>query len=148
MERVFHRVPAARIYEETGIQFMPINTLYQLIALENSPAFASADRLVLIPDLLAYWLTGEVLTEATNASTTQLLDVRSGGWAYSLIDELKLPRRLFASIVEPGAVISPLRPAVIDEVGLKTAGRRLVRRRLAAAPAHRGRRGWNRRRSP
>jgi rhamnulokinase len=118
MEKAFDRVPAERIYEQTGIQFMPINTVFQLLALEGAPALANAQQLLLIPDLLGYWLTGEACAEATNASTTQLLDVRLGDWAGSLIEELQLPRRLFPPVVEAGAVLGPLRGSVVEESGV------------------------------
>lgn len=118
MEKAFERVSAERIYERTGIQFLPINTVFQLLALEGTPALANAQRLLLIPDLLGYWLTGEACAEATNASTTQLLDVFSGDWARTLIEELGIPRRLFPPVVEAGSVLGPLRRAIVEETGL------------------------------
>jgi rhamnulokinase len=71
-ERALDRVPKEEIYETTGIQFMPINTLYQLLAMEGSPLLGAAQTLLLIPDLIGYWLTGEKACEYTNATTTQL----------------------------------------------------------------------------
>jgi rhamnulokinase len=120
MERAFERVSSDRIYERTGIQFMPINTLYQLLALEGTATLANAQRLLLIPDLLGYWLSGEAVAEATNASTTQLLDVHTGDWAWSLIEELLLPGRLFPPVVEAGSVLGPLRRGVIEAAGLSS----------------------------
>src|SRR5215207_7932496 len=76
-ERALDRVPKEEIYETTGIQFMPINTLYQLLAMEGSPLLGAAQTLLLIPDLIGYWLTGEKACEYTNATTTQLCDARS-----------------------------------------------------------------------
>jgi rhamnulokinase len=108
MAKAFSRVPADEIYETTGIQFLPFNTLYQLLALEDSPALEAAATMLLIPDLLAYWLTGERRAEATNASTTQLLDVSSGGWAGELIGRLGLPRALFPEVIEAGTVVGRL----------------------------------------
>jgi rhamnulokinase len=107
VETAFARVPAERIYERTGIQVLPFNTAFQLLALEGTPALERAERMLLIPDLLSYWLTGERVAEATNASTTQLLDVRTGGWASDLIGELQLPERLFAPVVEAGTLLAP-----------------------------------------
>ena len=105
----FARVPREEIYDATGIQIMPINTLFQLLALEGSTALERAETLLLVPDLLGYWLTGERRAEATNASTTQLLDVRSGDWAYGLIRRLGIPNRLFPPVVEAGSIVGTLR---------------------------------------
>lgn len=118
MGRAFERVPPERIYDVTGIQFMPINTVYQLLALEGTPALARAERMLLVPDLLGHWLTGEVVAEATNASTTQLLAVRTGDWARPLIEELELPGALFPPVVEAGSVLGPVRAAVAEETGV------------------------------
>lgn len=110
------RVPAEEIYAETGIQFMPINTLFQLLALGER--LERASTLLLMPDLLAYWLTGERHAEETNASTTQLLDARTGDWARSLIERLGLPQRLFPPVVEAGSTLGGLLPHVADATGL------------------------------
>jgi rhamnulokinase len=117
-ERAFSRVPRDEIYETTGIQFLPFNTLYQLLAMENSPALEVADTLLLIPDLLCHWLTGERAAEYTNATTTQLLDASSGDWAESLIKRLGIPSRIFPPVVQPGTVRGPLSPAVAEDAGL------------------------------
>jgi len=95
----FERVPRAQQYAATGIQTMPINTVFQLLADEGSPALAEARRIALIPDLFAMWLSGELANEITAASTTGLLDARSGTWAQPLIARLGLPQAPFA--VEP-----------------------------------------------
>jgi rhamnulokinase len=102
VEQVLSVVPAAELYDVTGIQILPINTLFQLVA---DPLAQQADRLLMIPDLVAYWLTGEVGAEHTNASTTQLLDVRSGQWATGLMDRLGIPSSLFPPLRRPGSVI-------------------------------------------
>ena len=107
-ERAFGRVPQAELYAVTGIQTLPINTVFQLLADEGSPALAAAQGLALVPDLLASWLCGERANERTNASTTGLLDARSGGWAHELIARLGLPERLFGALVEPGTVLGPV----------------------------------------
>jgi rhamnulokinase len=107
-ELAFSRVPARRLYEVTGIQVMPINTLFQLLAEAGSPALAAAERLAMIPDLLTLWLCGELASELTNASTTGLLDARSGAWALGLVRRLGLPQRIFGPLVEPGTVLAPL----------------------------------------
>jgi len=78
IERAFERMPQDEIYRTTGIQFIRINTLYQLLAMEKSPLLQVADRLLLIPDLISYWLTGRMACELTNATTTQLYDQQTG----------------------------------------------------------------------
>lgn len=101
------RVPPERSYQLTGIQALPINTAYQLLAEEGSEALAVADRLALIPDLLSFWLTGELANERTVASTTGLLEARSGAWSRELIEGLGLPTHIFGPVVEPGSVLAP-----------------------------------------
>lgn len=86
-------------YEITGIQDMPINTVYQLLADDR---VRDADTIALVPDLLAYWLSGELANERTNASTTGLLDARTGEWALDFIGRIGLPARPFGTLVEPG----------------------------------------------
>ena len=106
MEEVFRRVPKEEIYRATGIQFMPINTLYQLFAAQrNTPSLlAAAKQLVTIPDLFNYWLTGNAVCEFTNATTTQMVDPVKRVWAADLINKLGLRPELPAAIVEPGSV--------------------------------------------
>jgi rhamnulokinase len=115
------RVPADEIYATTGIQFLSINTVFQLLALDGAGGLDRAETLLLIPDLLAYWLTGERRAEATNASTTQLLDARSGDWSLELIRRLGLPERIFPAIVEPGSILGGLLPHVAGATGLPAA---------------------------
>src|SRR5580693_1402592 len=115
---VLARVPAADLYAVTGIQQMPINTIYQLAAAARTPQLAAARTLLLIPDLLAYWLTGEIGAEVTNASTTQLYDTRAGDWAWDLIGRAGLPAGLFPALREPGSVIGTLRRELAAEPGL------------------------------
>ena len=93
------------LYPRNGLQFLPFNSLYQLAA---DPLAAQADRMLLVPDLLGYWLTGVAVTERTNASTTGLLDVRTGKWDRELIDLLGLPAGLFGDLVDPGTVVGPV----------------------------------------
>jgi rhamnulokinase len=114
MERVLDRVPARTIYEQTGIQFMPINTLYQLYAAqERTPRLlGAAKHLVTIPDLIDYWLCGAVACEYTNASTTQFLAHQTRSWATGLLAELGLPTHLLADIVAPGTTLGPLRDGI------------------------------------
>jgi rhamnulokinase len=101
-------------FEVTGVQPLPINTSCQLLAHAGSPLLDAADRLVMLPDLFTLWLSGETLTERTIASTSQLLDARTGRWADDLIARLGLPPHLFdGEVVEPGTIVGPLR----DESG-------------------------------
>ncbi|GAA2736432.1 rhamnulokinase family protein [Streptomyces nogalater] len=118
-EKVWATVPAAELYAATGIQYAPFNTLYQLTAERSTARFARAARVLLVPDLLAYWLTGEQGTELTNASTTQLLDPRTRTWAYGLADRLGIDLALFAPLRQPGDPAGALRPEVLAETGLR-----------------------------
>jgi sugar (pentulose or hexulose) kinase len=103
--RVHAAVPAADLYAVTGIQQLPFNTVYQLAA---TPMLRHAATMLLIPDLLAYWLTGQVGAEVTNASTTSLFDVRAQAWATGLIERAGLPPRIFPPLRRPGEVIGPI----------------------------------------
>jgi rhamnulokinase len=107
VERAFARVPQRELYARTGIQTMPINTVFQLLADQDSPALEAADGIALVPDLLAYWLSGELANEATGASTTGLLDAARGEWATDLMERLRLPVRPFRGLVEPGTSLGP-----------------------------------------
>jgi len=110
MDEVLREVSKEEIYRSTGIQFMPINTLYQLYAAkQKTPGILrSAQKLLTIPDLFNYWLTGKAVCEFTNATTTQLANPLTRAWAGNLIERLGLPDHLLAQIVEPGTVIGPL----------------------------------------
>ncbi len=114
MEEVFRKVSKEDIYRATGIQFMPINTLYQLFAeRRDSPrVVAAAKHLVTIPDLFNYWLTGNAVCEFTNATTTQLVDPVKRTWASGLMQRVGLPADLPAPIVEPGSMVGTLLPDV------------------------------------
>jgi rhamnulokinase len=111
-------LPAGELYAITGLQQLPFNTVYQLTAALGSPQLDAARRLLLMPDLLSYWLTGAERAELTNASTTQLLDVRQRAWSAELIRRLGLDPGLFAQLCEPGDRIGDLLPAVLDATGL------------------------------
>jgi rhamnulokinase len=115
LDRLVADVGADDLYGATGTQLLAINTVVQLAA---APPPAQAATLLLMPDLLAYWLTGAIGGEATAASTTGLYDPRTGTWADRLIDRLGLPRRLFPEPRRPGDVIGPLRADVAAETGL------------------------------
>ena len=129
-------VPAASLYAVTGIQHLPFNTIYQLAASLGTPSLSVASTLLLIPDLLAYWLTGAVGAEVTNASTTALLDVSTRSWAVELMDAAGIPRGLFPPLRQPGDVIGPVRelPGVTG-VPLIAVGSHDTASAVAAVPA-------------
>jgi rhamnulokinase len=106
MDAVFRRVGRDRIYDVTGIQFLPFNTIYQLHA-ERGDVLARARTMLTMPDYFTYRLTGRAVSEYTNASTTQCLDARARTWAKQLVDDLGIPTTLFAPLVEAGSVIGP-----------------------------------------
>jgi rhamnulokinase len=114
MAEVLRLISREDIYQVTGIQFMPINTLYQLFATaRRNPAIVQAARhLLTIPDLFNYWLTGTVVCEYTNATTTQMIDPVKRQWATSLMERLNLPVQLLATLVEPGSILGALRPDI------------------------------------
>jgi rhamnulokinase len=117
-EKVWTALPAARLYAATGIQYAPFNTLYQLVAAAGTAQLAAAKRLLMIPDLIAYWLTGEQGTEITNASTTQLMDPRTGGWAEEVARAAGVDLGLFAPLRSPGDQAGTVLPEVLRETGL------------------------------
>jgi sugar (pentulose or hexulose) kinase len=114
---VLATIGAAELYSLTGIQQLPINTIYQLAAAAKAGQLDGAATMLLIPDLLAYWLTGQAGAETTNASTTQLYDPRAQAWAWDLIARLGLPASLFPPLRQPGTVIGPLRPEAAGQPG-------------------------------
>jgi rhamnulokinase len=111
-------VPPEELYAVTGLQHLPFNTVFQLAATRGSARLAAAERLLLVPDLFAYWLAGAQGAELTNASTTGLLDATTRDWAWELIDRLGLPRGLFPPIRQPGERLGELRGDVLYETGL------------------------------
>lgn len=111
------------LYVRNGLQFLPFNTIYQLAASKANRELDGAAALLLIPDLLGYWLTGRQLSEETNASTTGLLDVRTRDWDAALIDRVGLPRTLFPRLEQPGHVVGPIEPRVADKTGISGATR-------------------------
>ena len=119
LEEAYKIVPKNIIFERTGLQFMSINTLYQLLSLVkvNSPALSSAETFLTIPDLLNFWLTGKKVCEFSIATTTQCYDPRKGDWAYGLIEKLGIPTKIFPEIVPSGTILGPLLPFVQKETG-------------------------------
>jgi len=107
-----------RQYAVSGLQFLPFNTIYQLAAEQQGGQWDRTAHAVLLPDLLAYWLTGELRTEITNASTTGLLDARRRSWSAEAFDALGLPADLFPPLIEPGEKVGVITREVADRTGL------------------------------
>ncbi|CDR04944.1 rhamnulokinase [Streptomyces iranensis] len=116
-EKVAAALPPRALYAATGIQRLPFNTIYQLIAAQGTPTLTAAHRLLLIPDLISYWLTGELGTELTNASTTQLIDPRTRDWAAPVAQALGIDLSLFPPLRRPGDPAGTLRQDVLTEMG-------------------------------
>jgi len=118
-EELYAAVTRREIFERTGIQFMQINTIYQLYAhrKQKPELLGQARTLLTLPSLLNYWLTGVAVDEYSDVTTTQLYDPRSRDWAWDLIDALGFDRRWFGRIVMPGTAVGPLLPHVADEIG-------------------------------
>jgi rhamnulokinase len=113
-------VPRERIYEITGLQFLPFNTAFQLLAMKQggSPLLDCAETMLMMPDLLGWLLTGRRAGELTDASTTQLLDADAGAWSDELCEGLGLPRHILPELIAPGSVLGTLRGPVAEETGL------------------------------
>ena len=120
MEKTFAVVPRAQIFAETGVQFMQINSLYQLhaMSLGSSGALESAATLLFVPDLFNYWLTGEMKTEVTIASTSQFYNPAKKTWADGMLEQLSIPTKMLPRIVEPGVEVGSLLDSVADYTGL------------------------------
>jgi len=119
MEVAFQHLPRSEIYERTGIQFMQLNSLYQLLAMVQSgtPILRMAKVFLMMPDLFNFWLTGRKVNEFTDATTTQCYDPRAGDWAWELLEKLGIPTQIFQEIVPPGTVIDSLLASVAEETG-------------------------------
>jgi rhamnulokinase len=120
VDAVHQVISPANLYARTGLQFLPFNTIYQLAAARGSASFELARTMLLIPDLLGYWLSGVRVTEVTNASTTGLLGVHRRTWDLELIASLGIAPSIFAPLGAPGDVIGPLRDDVRAETGGST----------------------------
>ena len=119
MEQVFAHIPRETLYKRTGIQFQPFNTLFQLYAHQQMQpdAFVHTSRLLMIPDLLHSWLCGSLVSERTNATTTQCWDPVAGTWAIDLLEQLALPATLFPPVVEAGTVLGTVVPTWHSDLG-------------------------------
>jgi sugar (pentulose or hexulose) kinase len=118
MEKAFEIMPQREIFRHTGLAFMQINTLYQLLAMKDSQLLGAADKLLLMPDLFAYLLSGEVGTEYTFASTSQLLDPVSRGWSRNIIEAFRFNPDWFPKISQPGTIRGSIRRSLLDDAGI------------------------------
>ncbi len=121
IEKARETMPKEALFRHTGLACMEFNTLYQLMAMrdENDPALQIADKLLFMPDLLAYFLTGETGTEYTIASTSQMIDPRARDWSKPVFDAFKLPGHLLCPLQQPGCVRGLLTREIADEVGME-----------------------------
>src|SRR5215208_3021386 len=112
-------MPRAEIFANTGIQFMQLNALYQLLAmsLQKSPLFDVARTFLTIPDPFNYWLTGEIANEFTNATTTQCFDPRKRDWATPVLTAMSIPTKMFGPITESGTALGTVLSSVAEETG-------------------------------
>ena len=119
MKQVFARIPPDTLYQRTGIQFLPFNTLFQLYAHQRMQPgeLAHASRLLLIPDLLHSWLCGSSASEQTNATTTQCWDPIAKAWATDLLDQLSIPTSMLPPVVEAGTVLGEVLPELQGDLG-------------------------------
>ena len=146
LERALARVPRAEIFEATGIQLLELNTLFQLLRLREREAaeLAAAGRLLMMPDLFSYWLSGRPVNEYTIATTSQCFDTRRGDWARGLLERFSLPTAIFGEIVPPGTVLGDLRPDLAADAGIArlpvvAVGGHDTALAVAAVPARKGR---------
>lgn len=120
-QRVLEKIGGKEaLYQRTGIQLMAINTLFQVAArFEKSPGlFASAERLLFIPDLFHYWLSGEMTCERTIASTSSLLKLETGEWDFELMEMIGVPTKIFGTLIDPGKTIGTIRNEIADATGV------------------------------
>lgn len=101
---VYERLPKRQLFERTGLQFMILNTVYQLASMvrDDSPWLESAHQYLAFPDLINFWLTGEIAREYTHVSTTQVYNPRRGDWDWETLSDLSIPAHWFGNIIQPG----------------------------------------------
>ena len=119
MDAVFKHVSREEIFEYTGLQFMELNTLFQLYAMvvQKDPQLGFAQTFLMMPDLLNYWFTGRKVCEFSDATTTQFYDPRKGAWSTDLLERLDIPTGILPEIVPSGTLLGPLRSSISDELG-------------------------------
>jgi sugar (pentulose or hexulose) kinase len=118
MEKAFEIMDKRQIYESTGIQFMQLNSVYQLLAMRlvNPKILAEAKRLIFMADLFSYYLCNNAYGEYTLASTSQLMDMKSGRWSEEIFDKLSLPMEIMPDVVQPGTIVGQLSRSIADEL--------------------------------
>jgi rhamnulokinase len=119
LRRVLDIVSREEIFEHTGLQFMEINTLFQLFSMKGSPALDAAHAFLMMPDLFHYWFTGRQTCEFTDATTTQFFDPRKNTWAVDLLRKLGLPTDIFPDTIPPGTTVGDLHTGVAEECGVR-----------------------------
>jgi sugar (pentulose or hexulose) kinase len=119
MEKAFELISQRDIYEHTGIQFLQFNSVYQLLSmrLADSPVLAKANRLLFIANLVSYFLSGNPCAEYSLASTSQLMDMRTGRWSQAIFEKMNLPMGIMPDVIGPGKVIGKLTKKVANEIG-------------------------------
>lgn len=119
MDKAFELIGKRQIYENTGVQFMQLNSIYQLLAmrLANSPALAKTKNLIFMADLFSYYLCGKKFGEYTLASTSQMMDMQTGKWAKNIFDKLSLPVNIMPKVVAPGTIVDRLSDKIRVELG-------------------------------
>lgn len=120
MEAVFRIVPRPKVFDATGIQFIQLNTLYQLFSMakSNSPLLKLADTFLMMPDIFNYWLTGTKVCEFSEATTSQCYNPREGRWATEMLEKLGIPTHFLPEIVQPGASLGTLTVSIAEELGV------------------------------
>ena len=119
LAEAFQRIPREQIFAHTGIQFLQINSLYQLLsmAVARDPHLEGAQTFLTIPDLFNHWLCGSLCCEFTNATTTQCFNPLTRSWAFPILEALGIPAHIFPPVCEPGTILGNLLPAVAAETG-------------------------------
>ncbi len=121
MKKAFELMDKREIYENTGLQFMQLNTLYQLLSmrLADSKSLSGAKRLIFMADLVSYYLCGRAYAEYTLGSTSQFMDMRTGRWSREIFNKFSLPINIMPELVKPGIVVGQLNKEVAEEIGCK-----------------------------
>ncbi|MEM1557437.1 MAG: rhamnulokinase family protein [Thermoproteota archaeon] len=122
MDELFKKVPKEEIYFRTGVQFLRVNTLYQIysMVLSNSPMLNSASKFLMMPDLFNYWFCGVKVSEFTDATTTQFYNPIKGNWDYELLETLGIPTHFLPDIIKPGTVIGEISYNLAEELELSS----------------------------
>ncbi len=119
MEKAFDLMPKREIYDETGVQFLQLNSLYQLLAMSHADpdVLCKSHKMLFIADLVAYFLCGSIFSESTIASTSQFLNARKSDWSRSIFEKMKLPIELMPDVINPGTRVGVLKEQLCTELG-------------------------------